>query len=88
LFEAGVFMGTLGPERTVLLWPSAHVQLPLPTDRIVYWWLILYGVITFDNVEEWTSGEWKYTDSVEYAVFTERGIALLNELRGETPIKS
>lgn len=32
LFEAGVFMGTLGPDRTVLLWPSAHAQLRLPTD--------------------------------------------------------
>lgn len=30
----------------------------------VYWWLILYGVITFDNIEEWTSGDWDYEDSV------------------------
>jgi len=53
----------------------------------LYWWLILYGVITFDNVEEWTSGEWDYEDSVEYAIFTERGIVLLNELRGGKSIK-
>lgn len=192
LFEAGVFMGTLGPDRTILLWPSARARLRLPTDlegliretytpsqspqtktdiksalvsirrRVeslgpalrsgyneiaalkqalherdvdfndgtceglleivqhaarsrkrqwfsvtsvetlisalkerykhdvvdtVYWWLILYGVITFNNVEEWTSGEWDYKDSVEYAIFTERGIVLLNELRGGKSIK-
>lgn len=34
LFEAGVFMGALGPERTILLWPSATTpkKLRLPTD--------------------------------------------------------
>jgi hypothetical protein len=47
----------------------------------VYWWLILYGVITFNNIEDWTSGEWDYEDSMEYAEFTERGTVLLNELR-------
>jgi hypothetical protein len=192
LFEAGVFMGTLGPDRTILLWPSSGAQLRLPTDLegliretytpsrsarkkpdittalvsirrrveslgpalrsgyneiatlrqalherdvdcrdgtskglleivqraarsrprpwfsttsvdsltseleqhykhkvvdIVYWWLILYGVITFDNVEEWTSGEWDYRDSVEYATFTARGIVLLNQLRSGNFLK-
>lgn len=188
LFEAGVFMGALGPERTTLLWPAiknGRRKLRLPTDLegllretytpshadklpdlrsalssmrnriesmgralrsgyneiaalkqalherdidlkdgkcealgdivqraarqrrrpwfastsvevlikalerhhkhkivdLVYWWLILYGVITFDNIDDWTNGEWDYEDSVEYAVFTDRGVVLLNELR-------
>ena len=165
LFEAGVFMGALGPERTILLWPSARgsEKLRLPTDLegllreiytpprspqakpdirlalasirkrvqsmgpalrsgyneiatlkqalqerdiefddgtsealgdiiqraasrrkrpwfsttsvetlmsgikpyykhhivdLVFWWLIIYGVITFDNVEHWNDGSW------------------------------
>ncbi len=188
LFEAGVFMGALGPERTILLWPSASGfgKLRLPTDLegllretytppgssqakldirsalasirrrvesmgpalrsgyneiaalkqalherdiefddgtcealkdivqraasrrkrpwfsatsvetltsgleeyydhesvdLVFWWLILYGVITFDNVEQWSSGTWDYEGSLEYAIFTDRGLVLLNELR-------
>jgi hypothetical protein len=189
LFEAGVFMGALGPERTILLWPSAREskKLRLPTDLegllretytpqraheskpdirsalesirkrvasmgpalrsgyneiarlrqalherdielhdgtcealgaivqraagsrkrpwfsvtsvevltgaiaehykqkivdLVFWWLIVYGVITFDNVEQWSAdGNWDYKTSEEYAVFTERGLVLLNELR-------
>ena len=192
LFEAGVFMGALGPERTILLWPAAQdsQQLRLPTDLegllretytpaasrqekpdlrsavasirrrvesmgpalrsgyneiaalkqalherdieledgaieplgsivrraakrrkrpwftvtsvetltsrieehyredivdLVFWWLIVYGVITFDNIEQWSSdGSWEYADSVEYTVFTERGLVLLNELRTTT----
>ena len=188
LFEVGVFMGTLGPERTILLWPSASgsSKLRLPTDLagllresygsprtrkgkadilsalasirrriqrmgpalrngyneiaalkqallerdieghgvstslldivrlaarrrrrpwfsttsvetltealaahlsdkvvdLVFWWLVIYGVITFDNVEQWNdNGMWDYADSQDYAVFTERGVVLLNELR-------
>jgi hypothetical protein len=189
LFEAGIFMGALGPERTILLWPSGHhsKKLRLPTDlegllretysaprsrlerpdirlalasirrRIesmgpalrsgyneiatlrqalherdidvgggicealgdivqraarrrrrpwfsvtsvenltsaieahykpkivdrVFWWLIVYGVITFNNLEHWSDDEdWDYKGSVEYAVFTERGVVLLNALR-------
>src|SRR5258708_6639103 len=34
LFEAGVFMGALGPDRTILLWPSGRESEPLrlPSD--------------------------------------------------------
>jgi hypothetical protein len=188
LFEAGIFMGALGPQRTLLLWPSGHgsEKLRLPSDlagllresyvpprsrdakpdlrsalasmrrRIqsmgialrsgyneiatlketlherdmdfsdgtsesllaiieraalsrqrpwylatsvacltseiaahyvrsivdqIFWWLIVYGVITFDNIDHWNDGNWDYRSSVEYAVFTERGLVLLNELR-------
>lgn len=186
LFEAGVFMGGLGPERTILLWPSSSEKLRLPSDLegllrenydpapsgkkkpnielalasirrrvvsmgpalrsgyneivvlkqtlherdiefkdgtheslrdivqrgarhrkrpwfsstsvetltsgigeryddsvvdLVFWWLVVYGVITFDNIDQWTDGEWEYEDSQEYAIFTERGLVLLNELR-------
>jgi hypothetical protein len=192
LFEAGVFMGALGPERTILLWPSIHGsrKLRLPPDlegllrenyvpprsgrkkpelrsalssmrrrieslgpalrsgyneiaalkqalherdvdfkgggcealadivrraarhrrrpwfsatrvetftkaleqhyesEVVdtsYWWLILYGVITFDNIDDWTDGEWHYKKSIDYAVFTHRGVVLLNEFRTASP---
>lgn len=190
LFEAGVFMGSIGPERTILLLPSNHSEfrLRLPTDLeglllqsydpdefsdkqsstaqclarirsrvanvgrafrngyneiaalkrdlderelefddgttvplltiirfaasrrprqwyaatdvtmltnameigyhesmvdLAYWWLILYGVITFDNVDQWSVGEWKYKNSVDLAKFTERGLVLLNELKAD-----
>ena len=185
LFEAGIFMGALGPKRTFLLWPSndaAHLRLPsdlagmttipyeharpLPTSQLkkmlnviqtmgpalrssynemaaldqllsereqvfsdgssasfkeiiapiatrrkrpwfartpvrilmegisegykdnivddIFWWLIVDGVITFDNIEIWSSDDsWHWDDSVDYAVFTNRGIALLNQLRSE-----
>ena len=195
LFEAGVFMGALGPERTILLWPDGHGSetLRLPTDLegllretytpgrshqvkpdvqsalasirrrvesmgpalrsgyneiarlkqalwqrdielegdtcealgdiveraarrrlrpwfpvtsvemltsaiaidyeheivdLVFWWLIVYGVITFDNVEQWSDGgEWDYESSEKFAVFTERGVVLLNELRTIDSVK-
>jgi len=49
---------------------------------IVFWWLIVYGVITFDNLELWSSdGSWHWIDSVDYTKFTERGVVLLNLLR-------
>ncbi len=189
LFEAGIFMGALGPQRTILLWPTSQrsQRLRLPTDLegllretytpsrsdedapnlrqpvarirervvsmgralrtgyneifalaqaleerdiqfsntaveslreivqraararrrpwypvtnvsqlteameehydeaavdLVFWWLVIYGVITFDNVDQWTSdGSWSYRDSLQYALFTERGVVLLNELK-------
>jgi hypothetical protein len=50
----------------------------------VFWWLIIYGVISFDNVEYWNDGDWEdYASSVEYTQFTPRGLVLLNELRAE-----
>lgn len=48
---------------------------------IVYWWLVIYGVVTFNNIEQWTGNSWKYTSSVEFAQFTARGTVLLNEFR-------
>lgn len=47
----------------------------------VFWWLILYGVITFDNIDYWNDGDWTYKDSIAYATFTERGVVLLNDFR-------
>jgi hypothetical protein len=197
LFEAGIFMGVLGPERTFLLWPrNAAKPLHLPTDLLglntvpydwrkrprsselagirkviaefgpalrssyneiaslsrrldeqeqvfeggftesykqiiapvagrknrpwfqgtpvrllmdgiaegydedtvddIFWWLIVYGVITFDNIHVWSSSddepdesddeddsEWYWEDSVDHAVFTNRGVVLLNQFRSE-----
>jgi hypothetical protein len=48
---------------------------------LVFWWLVVYGVITFDNIDQWTDDEWAYEDSQKYAIFTERGVVLLNELK-------
>lgn len=50
----------------------------------LFWWLIVDGIVTFDNIEVWTSDDsWHWDDSVDYAVFTERGVALLNQFRSE-----
>ena len=47
-----------------------------------FWWLIVYGVITFDNIDIWNDGvRWHWKSSVDYTVFTDRGVVLLNELR-------
>jgi len=60
---------------------AVEVRYHEDTVDLVFWWLIHYGVITFDNIEQWSSGDWHYTDSVEYAMFTARGLVLLNEFR-------
>lgn len=187
LFEAGVFMGALGPKRTFLLWPAnAQARLRLPSDLLglatvsylwrkpltqsrvavirrairdqgralkssynelatlteqldeheilftddttasikqilqpvaarrkrlwypgtpvelllngisqgyddgvvdqVFWWLIIYGVVTFDNIDVWIEGErengtgrtrlnMRYSPTV--------GVVLLNQMRAE-----
>jgi hypothetical protein len=48
---------------------------------LVYWWLIIYGIITFDNVDQWTDGDFHYLESQHYSMFTDRGVVLLNEYR-------
>jgi hypothetical protein len=188
LFEAGVFMGALGPRRTFLLWPSDATKQRLPSDwqgltRVPYvrpkagqfphlskdlagvrqqivtagpalrsgyneiaalkksldeheqpftddsvlsylaivkraaarrhrpwftatpvralieavksdfddgtadntfWWLIVLGVVTFDNIDIWNSSSvWHWKSSVDFSVFTERGLVLLNELAAD-----
>jgi hypothetical protein len=50
----------------------------------IFWWLIVDGVITFDNIDVWTSDdEFHWSTSADYAVFTDRGVAWLNHLRSE-----
>jgi hypothetical protein len=44
-----------------------------------YWWLIVHGVLRFADTEHWFSGD-HWTDSVENAEVTERGVALLKKL--------
>lgn len=54
------------------------------TVNELFWWLVVDGIITFDNIEQWTSDEdFDYSASLEYAVFTDRGAALLNYLRDD-----
>jgi predicted nucleotide-binding protein len=49
-----------------------------------YWWLVVYGVFRFQDIEQFTSDEgWKWDDSIEYVELSPRGAALLNLLRGE-----
>lgn len=55
-------------------------------DKIVdniFWWLIVDGVVTFDNIDVWTDGKFHWRSSVEFAVFTDRGVVWLNELRSK-----
>jgi predicted nucleotide-binding protein len=44
-----------------------------------YWWLVVYGVFRFMNIDQFTSGEgWNWDDSIEYVELSRRGAALLN----------
>jgi hypothetical protein len=49
----------------------------------VFWWLLIYGIIAFNNFRYWSDDpdEWNYEDSLEYTELTGRGVALLNELQ-------
>ena len=48
-----------------------------------YWWLIVYGVLRFTQIDEFWDGDEYYEDSMEFAEIAPRGVALLNELRTE-----
>jgi hypothetical protein len=49
-----------------------------------FWWLIVLGVLTFDNIDIWNAnGVWHWKSSVDFSVFTDRGLALLNELAAD-----
>jgi predicted nucleotide-binding protein len=49
-----------------------------------YWWLVVYGVFRFRDIEQFTSEEgWEWQHSIEYVELSPRGAALLNLLRGE-----
>jgi predicted nucleotide-binding protein len=44
-----------------------------------YWWLVVYGVFRFVNIDQFTSEEgWDWDDSIEYVELSARGAALLN----------
>jgi predicted nucleotide-binding protein len=50
----------------------------------IFWWLMVDGVLTFDNIDIWTSeDDFHWSTSVEYTIFTDRGVAWLNQLRSE-----
>jgi len=48
-----------------------------------FWSLVIHGVITFDNIDQWSEGDWTWQNSVDRAVFTDRGAVLLNLWRNE-----
>jgi hypothetical protein len=66
-----------------ILMNAVNIEYAGSVVDLVYWWLILYGIVTFDNIDQWTDGEFHYLDSQSYSIFTDRGIVLLNEYRTE-----
>ena len=70
---------------TLLLTGIAKKYNDTVVDNI-FWWLMVDGVLTFDNIDIWTSdGDFHWSTSVDYTVFTDRGVAWLNQLRSERP---
>ena len=57
---------------------------PIADDS--YWWLIVLGVLRFDNIEEWgVSEDATWDDSCDYAQLTSRGAFLIERLRAKNP---
>ncbi len=54
----------------------------------VFWWLVVYGVVTFKSIERWNTGRWHWRGSMPYVVFSERGVVLLNQLRSKSHERS
>lgn len=49
-----------------------------------YWWLVVEGVFMFDGIDHFTSDEsWNWSESIDYVHLSDRGVALLNDLRRE-----
>lgn len=48
-----------------------------------YWWLIVFGVLRFKDIDDWWDEEEYFANSMEFAEIAPRGVALLNELRTE-----
>jgi hypothetical protein len=46
----------------------------------VYWWLIVYGVLRFKDIDKFWDGKDTYQNSIKYAEIAPRGLALLNDL--------
>ncbi|PWT73129.1 MAG: hypothetical protein C5B46_05835 [Proteobacteria bacterium] len=66
-----------------LLLHGIHAEYASSVVDNIFWWLIIDGVITFDNIEVWTDGDFHWKSSVDYAVFTDRGVAWLNQLQDD-----
>jgi hypothetical protein len=56
----------------------------------MYWWLIVFGVLRFVDIDNWWDGKDTWKNSCEYAEIAPRGIALLNDLSvdGVLPAKT
>jgi hypothetical protein len=49
---------------------------------LAYWWMIVYGFLQFDNIEDWgTIKNATWDDSVDNARLAPRGAALIERLR-------
>jgi hypothetical protein len=47
-----------------------------------YWWLVVYGILQFDNIEQFYEGDGDdWDESVDYCVFAPRAVALWERLR-------
>jgi hypothetical protein len=83
-------IATVAAQRNRPWFPETPVKLLMRgiredyRDKIVdniYWWLIVDGIVTFDNIDVWTKGDFHWKKSVDLAVFTARGAVWLNQLR-------
>ncbi len=85
-------------QRTKPWYPKTSVELLMTniaegyTDEVVdtiFWWLMVDGVLAFDNIHIWMDdtddedGDFHWSTSVNHTVFTDRGVAWLNQLRLE-----
>lgn len=57
-------------------------SVPSRIKNDVYWWLIVYGFFRFIDIDQFFEGDGQaWTDSVNYAQFSDRGHALIERLR-------
>jgi|GEM_PF-2414468 len=50
----------------------------------IYWWLIVYGVLQFKNIDRFWDKKDRYKDSVKYAKVATRGAFLMDDLSSES----
>ena len=68
---------------------DARTFLAIAKDRYgenraddAYWWMVVYGFLQFDNIDDWgTIDNATWDDSVDNARFAARGLALIERIR-------
>lgn len=46
-----------------------------------YWWLVVHGFFRFDELDDWWDEKDVWDDSVDFAIFSRRGLALIDKLK-------